>query len=79
MVDFDTALTILENKARRQILEMLVREPHYPLHLSKHLEISQQAVMKHLKVLEKFIYIEGLSNYQKTQMIWFLKLNLSNY
>lgn len=51
MVDFDTALTILENKARRQILEMLVREPHYPLQLSKHLEISQQAVMKHLKVL----------------------------
>ena len=59
MVDFDTAMTILENKARRQILEMLVRESHYPLQLSKHLEISQQAVMKHLKVLEESGFVES--------------------
>ncbi|HJM87909.1 MAG TPA: helix-turn-helix domain-containing protein, partial [Candidatus Thalassarchaeaceae archaeon] len=59
MVDFDTAMTILENKARRKILEMLVREPHYPLQLSQHLEISQQAVMKHLKVLEEAGFVES--------------------
>ena len=48
MVDFDEALHVLENRTRRKILEMLVREPHYPLQLSKHLDVSQQAVMKHL-------------------------------
>ncbi len=51
--DFDTALSILENGTRRSILERLVREPHYPLQLADLLEVSQQAVMKHLKVLEK--------------------------
>ena len=31
----------------------LVREPHYPLQLSRELGMSQQAVMKHLKLLEE--------------------------
>ena len=64
MVDFDGALSILENKVRRQILEMLVREPHYPLQLSQHLEVSQQAVMKHLKILEDagFVHSEKVKS-----------------
>ena len=52
-MDFNEAMTILENRARRSILQHLVREPHYPLQLSELLDISQQAVMKHIKVLEK--------------------------
>ena len=52
MVDLDIALAVLQNKARRSILERLVREPHYPLQLAKQIGISQQAVMKHLKMLE---------------------------
>mgnify|MGYP006166662377 FL=1 len=59
MVEFDEAINILENKARRQILRHLVKEPHYPLQLSELLEISQQAVMKHLKVLEKAEFVES--------------------
>ncbi len=59
MVDFSTALSILENSTRRQILEMLVREPHYPLQLSQHLDVSQQAVMKHLKVLEEAGFVQS--------------------
>ena len=59
MVDFDEAMAILENKARRDILKHLVKEPHYPLQLSELLEISQQAVMKHIKVLEKNGFIES--------------------
>ena len=59
MVDFSTALSILENSTRRQILEMLVREPHYPLQLSQHLDVSQQAVMKHLKVLEVAGFVQS--------------------
>jgi|TARA_B110000881_G_C18580711_1_gene521511 predicted transcriptional regulator len=53
MVDLDTALSLLQNKARRAILERLVREPHYPLQLSDQIGVSQQAVMKHLKLLEQ--------------------------
>jgi ArsR family transcriptional regulator len=34
-------------------LEALVREPHYSLQLSKELGMSQQAIMKHMKVLEE--------------------------
>ncbi|MDE0953338.1 MAG: helix-turn-helix domain-containing protein [Candidatus Poseidoniales archaeon] len=59
MVDFDEAMDILENQARRHILKHLVKEPHYPLQLSELLEISQQAVMKHIKVLEKAGFVES--------------------
>lgn len=59
MVELDELLSVIENPARRQILETLVREPHYPLQLSKELGMSQQAVMKHLKVLEKFGLVES--------------------
>lgn len=54
MVDLDALLSVIENPARRRILEALAREPHYPLQLSKELGMSQQAVMKHLKVLEQY-------------------------
>lgn len=52
MSQLDILLSIIENPTRRRILQELVREPHYPLQLSKELRLSQQAVMKHLKVLE---------------------------
>ncbi len=57
MVGFDEAMTILENPTRREILRHLVREPHYPLQLSELLSVSQQAVVKHLKVLEKVGFV----------------------
>ena len=59
VVDFDEALNILENRARRQILKRLAKEPHYPLQLSDLLEISQQAVVKHLKALEKAGFVDS--------------------
>lgn len=52
VADFNTALSVLENATRRTILEHLVREPHYPLQLSELVDVTQQAVMKHLKVLQ---------------------------
>lgn len=54
MNDLDVLLTVIENPTRRRILEALTREPHYPLQLSKELGMSQQAIMKHLRVLEDF-------------------------
>ena len=57
MSDLDQALAILQNNARRAILERLVREPHYPLQLADQIGISQQAVMKHLNMLEKADFV----------------------
>lgn len=45
-------LSVIENPTRRRILEALVREPHYPLQLSRELGLSQQGIMKHLRMLE---------------------------
>ncbi len=59
MVGFDEALTILENPTRRQILRKLVKEPHYSLQLSELLDVSQQAVVKHLKVLEEAGFVDS--------------------
>ena len=59
VTDFDTALSILENRTRRSILEHLVREAHYPLQLAELLGVSQQAIMKHLKVLEDAGFVDN--------------------
>jgi Predicted transcriptional regulators len=59
MNDIDTILSVVENPTRRKILQALVREPHYPLQLSKELGISQQAVMKNLEIMEKEGLISG--------------------
>jgi len=59
MVGFDEALSILENLTRRRILRKLVKEPHYSLQLSELLDVSQQAVVKHLKVLEEAGFVDS--------------------
>ncbi len=51
-MDLDTLLAEIGNPTRRRILRKLVKETHYPLQLSKELSVSQQSIMKHLKVLE---------------------------
>ena len=61
MVGFDESLNILENPTRRNILRHLVKEPHYPLQLSELLDVSQQAVVKHLKVLETAGFVDSES------------------
>lgn len=50
----DDLLEVVENPLRRKILLRLSKEGHYPLQLSKELKVSQQAIMKHLKILEEF-------------------------
>lgn len=52
-MDIDTILSMVSNPTRRRILEALVREPCYPLQLSKEIGVSQQAIMKNLDLLEK--------------------------
>ena len=53
MTDFDSILSVVVNPTRRRILGAIVKEPHYPLQLSKELGISQQAVVKNLEVMER--------------------------
>lgn len=53
MATTDEILSIIENPTRRRILQAVVREPHYPLQLSKEMGISQQAVVKNLNLMEK--------------------------
>ncbi len=51
--DIDRILSVIENPTRRRILQAIVREPHYPLQLSKELGISQQSVVKNLEIMER--------------------------
>jgi len=44
-------LVVLGNETRRKILELLAREPKYLLQLSKELNVSQQAILKHINLL----------------------------
>ncbi|MFQ5998287.1 MAG: helix-turn-helix domain-containing protein [Candidatus Bathyarchaeia archaeon] len=53
----DTFLDILGNETRRKILQILADEPQYLLQLAKELDVSQQAVLKHLSILQKFGFI----------------------
>ena len=53
MTDMDKALYLLHNSTRRQILELLAREPHYAMQLSELIGVSQPAIVKHLKELEE--------------------------
>jgi predicted transcriptional regulator len=50
--DIDDILEVLENPTRRMILRELAREPRYSLQLAQMLNVSQQAIMKHLRVME---------------------------
>ncbi|MCL1979347.1 MAG: helix-turn-helix domain-containing protein [Methanomassiliicoccaceae archaeon] len=59
MNDIDTILSVIENPTRRRILMALVREPHYPLQLSRELGVSQQAIVKNLDILEKSGLVES--------------------
>src|SRR5512133_3964952 len=61
MDDLDMLLSVIENPTRRRIWEALVREPHYPLQLSRELGLSQQGIVKHLKMLEDLHLVRSYS------------------
>jgi len=48
-----TIFDIVGNECRRKILQLLVLEPHYVSQLSKLLNKSQPAILKHMKILEE--------------------------
>ncbi|HOO03647.1 MAG TPA: helix-turn-helix domain-containing protein, partial [Methanomassiliicoccales archaeon] len=61
MDELDVLLSVIENPTRRKILEALVREPQYPLQLSRELGLSQQGIMKHLRMLEDLDLVRSFS------------------
>ncbi len=64
--EFDEMLKLLQNPTRRRILDILSREEHYPLQLSRALNSSQQAVSKHLKDMEdKGIVVSKVSKSER--------------
>ena len=52
--DAGALLNLLGNNTRRKILGILANEPMYFIQLSRALGVSQQAVLKHLSLLEDF-------------------------
>jgi len=57
--DIDTLLDLLGNDTRRRILQLLADEPRYFIQLSRDLGVSQQAVLKHLELLEKHGFVSS--------------------
>ena len=60
MDELEHSLSLLQNKTRRSILERLVREPQYPMQLADLIGVSQQAIVKHLKELERGNLVEKM-------------------
>ena len=48
--EVDELFYLLENPTRRRILQLLSIERLYPLQLSKEIDVTQQAVVKHLRI-----------------------------
>ncbi len=53
MSAIDELLNAIENQTRREILKRLAEGRQYALQLAKDLRVSQQAIVKHLDVLER--------------------------
>lgn len=57
----DVILDILGNNTRRKILRVLAQEPMYFNQLAKEVEVGQQAILRHLDVLEENGLVETYS------------------
>ena len=58
-------LRIVGNETRRKILSLLSKEPHYILQLSRKLNVTQPAILKHLDILKKIGLIESFEEKSK--------------
>jgi ArsR family transcriptional regulator len=72
--NIDVLLDVLGNETRRRILQLLADEPRYFIQLSKDLGVSQQAVLKHLEILERYGFVssfEGESDFAAPKRKYF--------
>jgi ArsR family transcriptional regulator len=52
LADTNTLLDVLGNETRRRILDLISHEPMYFNQLAKEMRIGQQAILRHVKILE---------------------------
>ena len=61
--EVDELFYLLENPTRRRILQLLSVERLYPLkmhkQLSREMDVTQQAIVKHLKILEEHGFVKS--------------------
>ena len=50
----DELLNVLGNETRRRILQLLAEEPKYLLQLARNMDVTQQAILKHLNILVRY-------------------------
>ncbi|KPV64144.1 MAG: Helix-turn-helix domain protein [Candidatus Bathyarchaeota archaeon BA1] len=55
----EQVLEIVGNETRRRILAVLSEGPHYILEVSKKLDVTQPAILKHLALLERVGLVES--------------------
>ena len=58
-MDASEVLDVLGNETRRRILRLLCEGPKYLIQLSRELNVSQQAILKHIAVLERYGFISS--------------------
>jgi ArsR family transcriptional regulator len=59
MKSMGNLLEVVGNETRRRILALLSKEPHYISEISRKLNVTQPAILKHLSVLQTAGLIEG--------------------
>jgi ArsR family transcriptional regulator len=52
LADTDVLLDVLGNETRRRILNLISHEPMYFNQLAKEIRTGQQAILRHVKILE---------------------------
>ena len=58
-IDVDVVLEIMSNETRRRLLSILSEEPMYFNQLARKVDIGQQAILRHVNILEKAGIIES--------------------
>ena len=61
LADTDVLLDVLGNETRRRILNLISHEPMYFNQLAKEIRTGQQAILRHVKILEDSGLIESYS------------------
>jgi predicted transcriptional regulator len=57
----EQVLEVIGNETRRKILKVLSEGPHYILEISKKLNVTQPAILKHLALLEQVGLVESFT------------------
>jgi DNA-binding transcriptional ArsR family regulator len=68
-IQLDNIFGALANRTRREILDLLTRSEHSVLELAGRFDMSQPAVTKHLKVLERAGLIQRVDSEEESGSI----------